>query len=234
MEEYSDLYYNKYHKNWFENPNLNLFERISEVINGKVQVESVIEIGCGKGDFLKYLRNNNPILTLTGIDITKNDDMNGIKFIQSDAFNIKLDKKYDVVVTLAVIEHMPDPIAYVELLKNLCAENGFIIIMTLNDRSILYQLSRLLKKLGINKPYQRLYDKHHLNHFNHSSLNKLLDMSGLSSIRTINHNISYAAIDTGVKSAVLDLLVRLSVMVIFLFGLISKQTYLQTVICEKK
>ena len=230
---YSEDYYNIDHKNWFEHPNIKLFEAIGKIIDSKSEKRSLIEIGCGKGDFLRYLRSKSHNLDLTGIDFRKNEAIDGIRFIQGDAFSIQYAMKYDIVVTLAVIEHMPDPHAYVDLLKRICADNGLIIIMTVNDRSLLYEISRLLKRLGIDEPYKRLYAKHHINHFNHSSLRKLIGSHGLVNVRTINHNIPFRAIDTGVISYFTDVLVRLGIMVTFLFGRITGRTYLQTVICRK-
>ena len=230
---YSEDYYNFDHKKWFDNPNIKLFDTIGKIINGKIEKRSLIEIGCGKGDFLRYVRSKNHSLDLTGIDFRKNEDIDGIRFVQGDAFSIQYAMKYDIVVTLAVIEHMPDPHAYVDLLKNICAANGLIIIMTVNDRSILYKISRLLNRLGIDGPYKRLYAKHHINHFNHSSLKQLIGSHGLVNVRTINHNVPFTAIDTGVIPHFGDVFVRLGIMMTFLFGRITGRTYLQTVICKK-
>lgn len=233
VECYGENYYKIDHKNWFDNPNIKLFKSISNVVDSYIHNESLIEIGCGKGDFLRFIRSKNRKLDLTGIDFTRNENIDGIQFIQGDALSFKYKLQYAIVVTLAVIEHIPDPHAYMNLLKNICARNGLIIIMTVNDRSILYQLSRLLKKININRPYKRLYEKHHVNHFNHSSLKKLIELHGLIYCQTINHNIPFAAIDTGVMPRSFNFIARLGVMVAFLLGHITKKTYLQTVICKK-
>lgn len=233
MECYGEDYYRIDHKHWFDNPNIMLFKNISNLVNSNIHNESLIEIGCGRGDFLRFIRSKNRKLDLTGIDFTKNENIDGIQFIQSDAFSFKYEIKYDIVVTLAVIEHITDPHAYMNLLKSICVKKGLIIIMTVNDRSVLYQLSRLLKKISINRPYKRLYGKHHINHFNHSSLKKLIELHGLRYCRTINHNIPYAAIDVGVIPQSLNSITRFGIMVAFLLGYITGKSYLQTVICEK-
>lgn len=232
MEVYSDSYYQNDHKNWFNNPNLFLFKRLSAVISNSISIKTILEMGCGKGEFLNYLFNSNKSLQLTGVDLTKNEPSNNIRFIQGDAFSVNIDGTFDAVVTLAVIEHISEPNAYTLLLKKLCSENGLIIIMTLNDRSILYQMSRLLRKIGITGPHERLYGKHHLNHFNTSSLNKLLELNHLERVSTIAHDIPFAAIDTGATSAFADVVIRLAVQVMFCIGRICNRTYLQTVICK--
>jgi SAM-dependent methyltransferase len=233
MENYSENYYKIDHKNWFDNPNIKLFKGISDIIYSNIHNESLIEIGCGKGDFLRFIRSKNCKMDLTGIDITKNENIDGIQFIQDNALSFKYKMQYDIVITLAVIEHISDPHAYMNLLKNICTKNGLIIIMTINDRSILYHLARLLRKISINRPYKRLYEKHHINHFNHSSLKKLIELHGLMYYRIINHNIPFSAIDTGVIPESLNFIASLGVMITFLLGRITRKTYLQTVICKK-
>lgn len=232
---YGEDYYRNDHKNWFNNPNIALFRHIRDILLiRKIQNPSIIELGCGKGDLLKFLFSENPDLDLTGVDFTPNDDVEGIKFIQGDFFSsVKSDKKYDIVITLAVIEHSSEPHAFIKLLKRMCNNNGLIIIMTINDRSTLFYLVHLLKKLGIHGPYRRLYGKHHLNHYNHSSLNRLLELNGLENIQTINHDIPFKAIDTGVVPYPLDFIVRICIMLVFWCGRLTERTYLQTVICKK-
>src|SRR5205823_11985748 len=58
---------------------------------------------------------------------------------------------------------------------------GLVIIMMLYDRSILYKVARALHRIGIDGPFKRLYDKHHINHFNLSSLRRLVTHQELRS-----------------------------------------------------
>lgn len=230
---YDENYYLDNHKNWFNNPNIVLFRRIHNVILSNIQNPSIIDVGCGKGDLLRFLSAENPGMNLTGIDFSPNDDVEGIKFLQGDFLSFEPDKKYDIVISLAVIEHIAEPHVYIKALKNMCKSGGLIIIMTLNDRSILYCLARVLKRVGIDGPCKRLYGKHHVNHYNRASLNKLLDLNGLVNVQTLNHDIPFKAIDTGVVWYPLDIIVRACTMVAFWCGRLTGRTYLQTVICKK-
>jgi SAM-dependent methyltransferase len=64
-ERYEASYFEEDHRRWFEHPNTELFERIlAEVPKGA----SVVDVGCGRGDFLRFARNARPDLNLTGID----------------------------------------------------------------------------------------------------------------------------------------------------------------------
>jgi len=67
QEHYQADYYGSDHENWFDNPNTELFEKIHAAIQSCGRTPSVMDIGCGKGDFLRYLRKKDPHLCLTGI-----------------------------------------------------------------------------------------------------------------------------------------------------------------------
>ncbi|MFC1576469.1 methyltransferase domain-containing protein [Candidatus Omnitrophota bacterium] len=74
-ETYDEDYYLDEHKNWFANPDYPLFDFIEKEISKikKPGPTKVLDVGCGKGDFLKYLKDKNPALELYGIDLTSND-----------------------------------------------------------------------------------------------------------------------------------------------------------------
>ena len=67
LESYSADYYEQAHRNWFANPNFRLFEWIERQIPS--QARSVIDIGCGRGQFLDYLRAKRPEIRLVGVDL---------------------------------------------------------------------------------------------------------------------------------------------------------------------
>lgn len=233
VEEYNSDYYEVEHRNWFENPNLGLFNNISEFISKNKNDGTMLEIGCGKGDFLKFIKKNNPDMSLTGIDLSLNESVAGIEFIQGNVLTTNFNKKYDYVVSLAVIEHVEDIQAFIKIMKKLCSDNGWIIIMTLNDRSILYETARFFYRFGYTAPFERLYSKHHLNHFNVRSIRRLIQCNGLSLIKIILHNIPLAAVDFPPTFFLKNIILRTGVLVTFLLGYLFKRTYLQTVICQK-
>ena len=105
--------------------------------------------------------------------------------------------------------------------------------MTMNDDSILYILSRFLNRIGISKPFQRLYDKHHLNHYSHKSLKKLLQNQNFSIIKTIFHNVPLKSLDFESENWLEYLLNKFIIYIIFIIGKISKRTYLQSIIVKK-
>lgn len=230
FEDYKPQYYET---NWSCNPNYELFDFISRYISKVCPSGSVIDIGCGHGDFLLYLQKINPEFSLVGIDLSHPPKTAGINFISGDFMAAEFSQTYDIVVSLAVIEHIGDVRNFVKKIYRICKSNGYIFLMTVDDQSLLYKTARTLNRIGLKQPFERLYSRHHLNHFNVSSLRRLLVSEGFSCVETFHHNIPIESADTGFGSVVMDFCARIGLSVIFAFGKITKKTYLQTVICRK-
>jgi SAM-dependent methyltransferase len=233
QEKYEAEYYEVTHGAWFNNPNLPLYEYILGQIRRVKPDASVMDVGAGRGELLKYLRGKNPALTLTGIDISPVPPAAGIRFIQGDALAMTVAQRYDVVVSLAVIEHVPDLHGFVKVLRELCTPGGVIIVMTLNDRSVTYAVTRLMRRLGMPGPFDRVYDKHHVNHFNVSSLRRLLQDHQLIVRATHPHNVPLAAVDIAPGNPVKRAVFRAGVWGTFMLGALTRKTYLQTVVCTR-
>jgi 2-polyprenyl-3-methyl-5-hydroxy-6-metoxy-1,4-benzoquinol methylase len=231
-EAYGEEYYAETHRNWFEHPNIKLFETIHRQIFAAKPEASIIDIGCGKGDLLTYLRDRNPRYTLTGIDLSANPPIRGVTMLQGDIRTYSFAQSYDAIVSLAAIEHLDDIHGFVRRLREMCSKDGFVIIMTLNDRSVLYAIARCLASFGWKDPVTRLYDKHHINHFNVESLHRLLTDDGLKVERTLMHNAPLAAMDFPASSKAADMIQRLGVWGAFTIGTAIGATYLQTVVCR--
>ena len=97
-EQYSQDYYLETHKNWFNNANHQLFEFINKKIKkekGKRNIR-LLDVGCGNGNFLKYLKKKNSTIELYGIDLSYNQYL-GINFIKGDILNDKIEMKFDII-----------------------------------------------------------------------------------------------------------------------------------------
>jgi SAM-dependent methyltransferase len=229
VEKYGPEYYEK---NWFQHANTELFAALGRIISTFKADASIIDVGCGDGAFLKYLRRVYPNFSLSGTDLSRIEPCAGIEFVQGDVLTLDIAKRFDVVASLATIEHIDDVRTFVHRVTELCQPGGLVITMTLNDRSILYASARLLKRFGFPGPCDQLYSGHHLNHFNPTSLRKLLDLSGLTVRQVLLHNIPLAAVDVAGASPVSAFIQRCGVFGIFQAGKLTRRTYLQTVICS--
>lgn len=174
-------------------------------------------------------------IELNGIDLSAVVPREaGFTFLQGDFMTFDFKRKFDVIVSLAVIEHINDVSSYVQRVHGLLNSDGTAYLMTVNSSGILYRLSYLLRRLGVDSVFNRLYDPHHLNHFSKQSLSRLLTKEGLFRVeKIINHNAPLAAIDCPASNNLIERMMRLGVGIVFFIGKITQKTYLQTIIVSK-
>lgn len=233
LETYGSEYFETTHKRWFEHPNYPLFRRIAGYLSKLPTRRAVIDVGCGRGDLLRFLDGTGLDLNLTGVDLSAPSMERGIRFIRGDVLETPVEESFDAVVSLAVIEHVPDVHRFMHRLCELCAPGGLILIMTNHEGGLLYRLARLVYRLGYRRPCERLYSKHHLNHFNATSLTRLLRLHELSIEAFCYQNTPIAAVDIPVSSAVTEAILRGVVWGIWILGRLTRQTFLQVVVCRR-
>jgi SAM-dependent methyltransferase len=231
-EQYSADYYEEKHRNWFENPNWPLFSHIERVISQHSRAASVLDVGCGRGDLLRFLRQRGAGFSLTGIDLSDVPSDPSIELIKGDFFTWRDERSFDAVVSLATIEHVSDVRGFVQGLIRRTKPGGLILVMTLNERSVLYAVARAMGRVGLVTPAVRLYDRHHLNHFSGTSLRRLMEVSGLNVQEVNNHNAPMAAIDFEADSGPAAAIMRAGVWGTFALGTLTGRTYLQTVVAR--
>jgi 2-polyprenyl-3-methyl-5-hydroxy-6-metoxy-1,4-benzoquinol methylase len=228
-ETYTSQYYEDVHRNWFANPNFELFNWIERHI--PVTAHSVIDIGCGRGQFLDYLRTKRPNIQLVGVDMSPNEDRNGIEFYQGDVLDFNLGQ-FDAVVNMATIEHVPDAGAFIRMVRELCSPDGVVITMTIDDNGLLYRVARLGRMVGVSLAFDRLYTAHHLQHFNRKSLAELHTLNGLQVATTYLHGTPMASLDLPVSPIARPMFIAF-VWLIFKVGNALGLPYLQTTVATR-
>ena len=233
MESYDENYFIVRHPNWFKNPNIKLFHYISNALQNLPSGAKVLDVGCGKGDLLRYLHHNNIGLDLTGIDLTSNLPVSGIKFISGDVFELTEKNKFHVLLSLAVIEHIDDVTKFIKKLDKLIFDNGLIILMTIDESSLLYSISKILGKFGYWEPANRLFERHHINHFNRSSLKQFMLLNGFEVIEIKDHVMPIAAVDFDKSNFIKEIILKFGVALVFFFAKLIHRSHTQTVVCKK-
>lgn len=233
IETYSKEYVDDKHKNWMNNPNFALFEKINLFIKKKGKGR-ILDLGCGTGMLLKFLNKKNPKYDLTGIDIISNKKIKNIKFIKKEFFNYLPSSKFSYIISIAVIEHVPKVKKYLDYLRKISNKNAYFIVLTINTNSILYKSAELLYTFGIKTPFVRLFDPHHLNHFSNKSLNKFLDKNGYVMVEKINTPISMKQIDYPYNNILTKYILFIGLFCMLKIEKILNKSWLQTVIFRKK
>jgi|LGVF01.1.fsa_nt_gb 2-polyprenyl-3-methyl-5-hydroxy-6-metoxy-1,4-benzoquinol methylase len=102
--------------------------RIEKILGRKVS--SVLDIGCRTGDFLIHFPYN---LFREGVELSKNSaeiaKSRGLIVYQDFVENINFDKQYDVVTCYAILEHLVNPLNFLDKLSNIVSSGGVLVIM---------------------------------------------------------------------------------------------------------
>lgn len=101
------------------------------------QQSVILEVGFGSGIILKLLKENG-FQNLTGLEPGAHPKVEGLEGIHliNDFFPSKsIVGKFDMIYSLLVLEHIPNPVTFLESTKNALKENGKLIIAVPNCES---------------------------------------------------------------------------------------------------
>ena len=97
---------------------------------------NILDIGCGKGTFLKKLADKG--ISCDGIDFSKtmidaarkNYEGYNINLYHGNFITYDFKKKYDCIISNAVLEHVEDDSAFIRKIEMLLNPNGKLILLT--------------------------------------------------------------------------------------------------------
>lgn len=194
-EIYDQDYFARTHKNYFENPDLELFGAIRDRVQDRFgKGARVVDVGCGTGNLLRFLAKEG-FTHLTGIDLVPGDGGQDYRHVQADFMTAPLEERFDVAVSVMNIEHIDAPGPYVSRLHGLLEPEGLLIVNTINEDSLVYGMSRVLYRLGIHFAAERLYDPHHTVHYSGHSLKELCEANSFRLLDSFSRDRSVKAMD---------------------------------------
>lgn len=132
-------------------------------------IKSVLELGCSSGFFLKRLKDHYPILTVAGIE--PGEDYLAYALSQNIEAYEKIEhlnqRKFDCLISYFVLEHIENPVEWINNLAKYVNPNGYII-------SIVPNLNEALVKTYKDNNYdQFVWQAPHLSYFSSHALKKL-------------------------------------------------------------
>ncbi len=112
------------------------FKRIKIAVDycNKIKPQRILDIGCGDGTFVTNLKQKGNFDEIIGIDKNAyveelNKTITGAKFIRCDILNLPFKKKkFDVVVSLDVFEHLENLERALKNIKKIIKKKGFLIV----------------------------------------------------------------------------------------------------------
>jgi SAM-dependent methyltransferase len=164
-----------------------LLDRVSQ---HDLAVRSVLDVGCGTGAFLAYLRAQMPSAAVAGIELDAGRAGHaraaapGATIHCGDAVAVaeSLNDTFDLITLWDLLEHVPDPRRLVRALAARLAPGGALFIQTIHEDSLLPRLGRLSYRLTggrFRAGIRRTHDAHHLVFFSLTGLDRLAGQAGL-------------------------------------------------------
>jgi SAM-dependent methyltransferase len=169
-------------------PRYRRFQQGLEVVEREVGVGRLLDVGCGAGTFMA-------IAAARGWDVY-GVEMNDALVAEAEkavgegrvvcgAFEAldPEDAKYDAITLWDVIEHVLDPVSFIERAQRMLRPGGIIVICTPDEESVLANTGKRI--LGVsggrwNHPALALHPRYHTFFFSGTSLENLFKARGMN------------------------------------------------------
>ncbi|MDD5238126.1 MAG: malonyl-ACP O-methyltransferase BioC [Candidatus Omnitrophica bacterium] len=123
-------------------------------MTGENNINKILELGCGTGNYTYFLRERFPDSAIKAIDISremiqvaaKKIKDERIEFILGDAETIDLGESFDLVTSNACFQWLEDLQAALAKYKKLLKENGFILFSVFGPRTF-WELNMSVRSL---------------------------------------------------------------------------------------
>jgi ubiquinone/menaquinone biosynthesis C-methylase UbiE len=124
------------------------YTRLSTILNmtGSLKDKEVLDLACGDGYFTRLLVSSNPY-SITGIDLsnemirlakqTETDKPLGITYCQGDALNLQLNKTFDVIIAVFLLDYAKTKNELVTMCKEIykhLKEDGIFATITITPK----------------------------------------------------------------------------------------------------
>lgn len=124
----------------------------------------LLDIGCYTGELAGLLPKNINYLgedfDEKALEIARNKGLNVLR-IDLDNPQIKVNEKFNVIVAAEILEHLVNPARWMEEIRELLVEGGFVLISLPNENTIYHRIMSL-SGLGIDLCAFQLYKHLHL------------------------------------------------------------------------
>ena len=159
-----------------------IFSVLSQYVTGK----RILDIGCGNGEFIYFLKENGfetvgieP--SAEAVELAKSRGLIAYNFTLEDFIEYYKSNSinaFDAITLLNVLEHVPDPVHIIEITKKILNSGGIICIRVPNDFSEL----QLSAQKQLNKDPWWIAIPDHVNYFNFETLFDFLEKLGFEII----------------------------------------------------
>lgn len=168
---------NEFYENGYCNERQKLGQKVNATVNGNVfrrfipspESKSILDVGSGYGFFLDLLRDIG-LSRRVGIELSNHERRYARTQFDHELYGniieMSDDDRFDVITLFEVIEHIPDPVAFIKALRHHLKPDGTIIIGTDNFAS------SVARKLGDRFP--KWIPHEHISYFTPETLCSLI------------------------------------------------------------
>jgi SAM-dependent methyltransferase len=173
---------------------LNFRKIVAAMLESQKSNTTVLDVGCAHGWFLQEAQSKG--LQTVGIEPAKKNLQQVIDFsflgdVREGFFPqaLSLEEKFDFIVFNDVFEHLPDIEVAIKSCHQHLKPGGQLILNLPSSHGIFYRIATWLSCLGINGPFERLWQKAfpspHLTYFTPRQLRAFVRPHGFKPIKTI-------------------------------------------------
>lgn len=173
---YKKKYKLLYDNSLYQNQN-NIYKKIFNYTKSYLINKRILEVGPGSGYFYFYLKKI--VKSYDSVELGAGQRKILKKYHNFSPFHSikQVKKKYDTIILLSVVEHVKNPISFLNQLKKYLNKNGKIIIEVPNVDD------PLLSYFNLDYYKKNYYRKVHLNYFNSNTIKKLIQKSNLKIVK---------------------------------------------------
>jgi 2-polyprenyl-3-methyl-5-hydroxy-6-metoxy-1,4-benzoquinol methylase len=159
----------------------------------------VLEIGCGDGYFLKFLKEKG--YEVMGVELSLYASRYAREVLGLDVFTGTFEefpaqkKSFDIICLFEVLEHLHNPLSSLHKIKDLLKDDGILVITVPNFSSF--------QRIIFGKSWHIIDLPRHLYHFTKNTLREMLKRTGLSILMLITvSNINHTNITVGYSESI--------------------------------
>jgi 2-polyprenyl-3-methyl-5-hydroxy-6-metoxy-1,4-benzoquinol methylase len=146
-------------------------EQELNLLSKTTPIRSVADLGCGNGALLIRLASAHPNLQFFGYDISQPfidyantaanyKNLSNVVFTRLDIESKNISRKFDVVISSEVLEHLPSPDLFIGKVNSLLTSGGYFLLTTPNSQNLIkYPLFFLKKMINPDSDYAHLSDR---------------------------------------------------------------------------
>lgn len=175
---------------------------IEKILQEKPEGSDLLEVGCAHGWFLELAQKHfNTVGIEPDEEVAQKTLIKGLPVLQGYfPADIPGNKKFDIIIFNDVIEHIPNIPYIIEQCHLHLNPEGLLVLNLPSSDGFFYKVSKLLSKLSILSPFERMWQKGlpspHVHYFNRKNLTPLIhqhefEITQQGTLRTISHDGLY-------------------------------------------